>query len=233
MNLRLTASLLLCLSAPPRWMHAQGSDPNLMREATAVRAEIARSAAALRQYLWTEQTEVSVGGSVKSTRELTCHYDPSGELLKTLARNGKEMEAARAISNRPSVRSKADMQDYIERAITRIQDYVPPKPEQIDHLLQSGQASLGQSAEGHSEIRLTNYYVRGDSFVFTYDPASKALLRATVASTLGGPKDPVTLEAVFETLPGGVNHLSSAVLTAKKKKVVVKRQNVDYRKMAP
>jgi hypothetical protein len=69
--------------------------------------------------------------------------------------------------------------------------------------------------------------------VFTYDSASKALLRATVASTLGGPKDPVTLEAVFETLPGGVNHLSSAVLTAKKKKVVVKRQNVDYRKMAP
>src|SRR5215471_17626201 len=30
-----------------------GTDPNLMREAAAVRAEIARSAAALRQYTWT------------------------------------------------------------------------------------------------------------------------------------------------------------------------------------
>ena len=59
------------------------------------------------------------------------------------------------------------------------------------------------------------------------------LLRATVASMLGSPKDPVTLEAVFETLPDGVNHVSSAVLTAKKRNVEVKLFNRDYRKVAP
>ena len=41
------------------------------------------------------------------------------------------------------------------------------------------------------------------------------------------------MEAVFETLPDGVNHISSAVLTAKKKSVLVRMRNLDYHKVAP
>jgi len=233
MKMRLMASLLVCLSTPSCLMRAQGIDANLMSEATAVRAELARSTLALRQYTWTEQTEVLVSGSVKSTKALTCRYDAFGKLLKTPLGAGKDMDAGRATSNRPAVRSKADMRDYIERAVSRIHDYVPPKPEQIDYLLQNGHASPGQSANGNSEIRLTHYFVDGDSLVFTYDSVSKVLLRATIASSLGSPKDPVTLEAIFEILPDGVNHLSSVVLNAKARKVLVRTHNLDYRKAAP
>ena len=230
--MRWTASLLLCLSVAPGLMRAQSFDANLMREVTLVRAEIASSVEGLRQYTWTEQTEVSVGGDVKSTRAFSCHYDSSGQLVKTPLDTNKEADKASAISKRHSVRRKADMQDYIERAVNRIHNYVPPDPKQIDYLLYNGHASLGQSANANSEIRFTEYFERGDSFVFTYDSASKILRRATVASTLGSPKDPVTLEAVFETLPDKVNHLSSAILNAKNKKVVVKTRNLDYRKTA-
>jgi hypothetical protein len=214
-------------------MRAQGFDANLMREATLVRAEIASSAEGLRQYTWTEKTQVLVGGSIKSMRAFNCHYDASGQLVKTPLDTDKERDKPAATSKRPLVRRKADMQDYIERAVSRIHNYVPPEPKQIDYLLQNGQASLGQSANANSEIRLTHYFEERDSFVFTYDSVSKVLRRATIASTLGSPKDPVTLEAVFETLPDGVNHLSSAVLNAKKKNVVVKTSNLDYRKTAP
>ncbi len=153
--------------------------------------------------------------------------------MKTPLETDKETDKASATSKRHSVRRKAGMQDYIERAVNRIHNYVPPDPKQIDFLLYSGQASLGKSANANSEIRFTDYFERGDSFVFTYDSDSKVLRRATIASTLGSAKDPVTLEAVFETLPDGANHLSSAVLNAKKKKVVVKTRNLDYRKTAP
>jgi hypothetical protein len=227
------ASLLICLSVSSGLMRAQGFDANLMREATLVRAEIATSAQGLRQYTWTEQTEVSVGGSVKSTRAFNCHYDASGQLVKIPLDTDKETGKAAATSKRPLVRSKAGMQDYIERAVSRIHNYVPPDPKQIDYLLQNGQASLGKSANPNSEIRFTHYFEDKDSYVFIYDSDSKVLRRATVASTLGNPKDPVTLEAVFETLPDGVNHLSSAVLNAKKKDVVVKTRNLDYQKTAP
>jgi hypothetical protein len=233
MRWRWIVPVLLWLPGPSGGLRGQGADANAMREAAAVRAEIARSGSGLREYVWTEQTEVRVSGSLKSSNTLMCHYDASGELLKTPLATGKDMDAGRSTSNRPTVRGKADLRDYIERAISRVHNYAPPKPELIDYVLREGKVSLGQSADGKSEIRLTHYYLDGDSFVFTYDSHSKLLLRATVASMLGSAKDPVTLEAVFETLPDGVNHLSSAVLNAKKRNVQVKVSNLDYRKVGP
>jgi hypothetical protein len=233
MTMRGIATLLFCLSTSVCKVRAQGADTHLMREAEAVRAEIARSAAGLRQYAWTEQTEVLVSGKMKSMNAFTCGYDTSGALSKTPLAKGKQMDAGRTTSNRPAIRGKADMRDYIERAVSRIHTYVPPDPKQIDYLLQNGHASLGQSQEGKSELRLTHYFVEGDSLAFIYDPQSKVLLRATIASQLGSPKDPVALEAVFETLPDGVNHLKSALLKAKARKVEVRMRNLDYRKAGP
>jgi hypothetical protein len=232
MKWRWIAPALLCASAASDGLRGQGADANLMREAAAVRAEIARSASGLRQYAWTEQTEVRVSGTLKSSNTLTCRYDASGELLKTPLATGKKMDGGQATSKRPIVRDKADLRDYIERAVTRVNNYAPPKPEVIDYVLSDGQVSLGRSADGNSEIRLTHYYADGDSLVFTYNSQSKLLLRAAVVSTLGSAKDPVTLEAVFETLPDGLNHVSSAVLNAKKRNVEVKMFNLDYRKVA-
>jgi hypothetical protein len=98
-------------------------------------------------------------------------------------------------------------------------------------MLSRGDASLEKSEPGNFHIRFRDYHQRGDSMTFTYDPVSKALLRVTVLSTLGGsPKDPVIMEAVFETLPDGVNHLASTTVTAKSKKVEVKTRNVSYTK---
>jgi len=232
MRIQPVASLLL-LGLSSLWrMSAQGVDPNAIREVTAVRAVLTRNDAALRQYTWTEHTEVRVKGNVKSFTDLSCHYDTSGALIKTPIVASTEGGDASAVSARYTVRKKADMEDYIERAIRRIQIYAPPNPEQIDYLLNHGYASLGSSEGGKSEVRFTNYHERTDDLLFTYDSASKVLLRARVTSTLGSPKDPVTMEAVYETLPDGVNHLSSAVLDAKSKKVQVIRRNVAYQKAA-
>jgi hypothetical protein len=232
MRMRLAGTLLLCGFCSLSGTRAQEVDSNLMREVSAVRAELARNNAALRQYTWNALTEVSVKKDVKSSSAYRCRYDQSGQLTRTLAETGKEMEVASGLSKRPRVRGKAEMQDYIERAITRIYRYVPPDPEQIDLLLKNGSASLGRSTGSTSEVRFTNYFETGDTLVFTYDSASKVLLRASVASSLGSPKDPVTLEAVFEKLPEGVNHVSSATLNAPAKKVQVKIKNVSYEKLA-
>lgn len=235
MRIIFAAGLLLCGLAPLGRIGAQAVEPNfLMSEAAAVRAEVARSRAALRQYTWTENTEVLVKEKVKSTTAVLCRYDASGDfIVRTPVGTAEEKRDPSAVSNRPIVRKKAGMQDYIERAMTRIHNYVPPKPEQIDYLLKNGKASLERSADGKPEIRFKDYFEDKDSLVFTYDAVSKRLLGARIAGTLGSPKDPVTMDAVFETLPDGVNHLSSATLNAKAKKVQVKTRNVSYQKMAP
>jgi hypothetical protein len=230
MRMRLVAGLLLCGLSSLLRIGAQAIDPNLMREVTAVRAEVARSNAALRQYTWTENTQVLVSGEPKSSTAAIFRYNGAGELTKMPIETDQTKQAS-GISKRPLVRKKADMQDYIERAVTRIQNYVPPKPAVLQYLLENGCASLGQSEAGKSELRFKDYFEPGDSIVFTYDAVSKTLLRATIASTLGNPKDPVTLEVSFETLPDGVNHVTSAILNAKRRKIQVKKENVLYQKV--
>ena len=211
---------------------AQNVDPNLAREVTGVREDLVRSHNELLKYIWIEQTEVLVGGKLKSSRSLRCGYDNQSNIIRTPLGPEQQKPTSRQTSNRPSVRSKGEMQDYIERAISRIREYAPPNPAVIDHLLTSGQASLGRSSGNTAEVLMTHYFQDGDSLVFTYEPASKRLLRVVVSSSLSGRKDPVTLDAVYELLPGNVNHLATATLKAPSKKVQVNVKNVDYKKLA-
>jgi len=220
----------LCALLPMRPLHGQGLDPKLTDEVVAIRAELARNNLALRRYTWTERTQVLANGEVQSSSDAGCRYDADGQVLKESLGTAIEQDRANGLSNRPTVRRKADLQDYIQRTISLIAYYVPPKPEQLDAMLARGEASLEHSEPGKPRIRFRNYHQRGDSMTFTYDPASKALLSLTVLSTLGSPKDPVTLEAVFETLPDGVNHLASTTVMAKAKKIEVKTRNMSYAK---
>jgi hypothetical protein len=232
MNLQFLAGLFLCGLLPIQRAAAQNVDPRLMNEALAVREELARSLKALRQYTWTESTEVLVKGKPKSSSNLQCRYDGFGELKKTPIAGAASAKDPNALSNRPVVRKKAEMEDYVERAVSMVHRYLPPKPDQIQYLLGHGGASLGQPGAGKGEIRFTGYLQEGDTLAFTYDSASKALLKINVASTLGSPKDPVTMEAIFETLPDGVSHLSAATLNAPAKKIQVKMRNVMYQKLS-
>ena len=224
-----TAALFVCLAAI-RPGAAQNADPNLVREVAAVRAELARSFNELLKYTWVEQTDVLVSGKPRSSDSASCGYDRDGRIIRTPLQDN-EKPGSKQTSNRPLVRSKGEMQDYIERAISRIRDYAPPDPKVIDHLVRSGQASFEPTSGATKSVRMTHYYQDGDSVVFTYDAESKRLLRVAVASNLTGHKDPVTLDAVFELLPGNVNHLASATLKAPQKKVQVTVKNIDYRKL--
>ena len=231
MRMRSIAGLMFCGLTFCPGIRAQSPDPNVAREVSELRMAMVRSNEALRQYTWTERTEILVGGNLKSAQELLCRYNGTGELTKTPIGENKAPDAGSAISNRPIRRSRADKQDYVRRAISMVQTYVPPKPEDLQYALQRGDAFLSLPEAGKSEIRFPHYYQQADSFIFTYDTATKRLLRVSVSTYLGNPKDPVTMDALFETLPDGVNHLASITLTAKAKKLEIKRQNLDYRKI--
>ena len=229
----MAAAGVLCGLTSIRCVSAQGADPNLLREADAVRTVLANAKAALGAYTWIEYVEVLVEGKVHSTEELSCRYNSKGEVLRTLkAETAPEGKPGSATSNKPRSRSKAAKQDYIERAISLIRYYVPPNPDRITAMLQNGTASMGPSEGGKSEIRFQRYFMAGDSMVFKYDSVSKALVHVTIAAFLGDKKDPVTLEADFGTLQDGVAHLDSTTLDAKVKKVQVKTRNLSYQKVS-
>lgn len=213
---RLTFAAFLCTSFA---LHAQNFDPQLAGEVNLIRARLAQDNMALRQYTWTERTEILEKGKVKSTREAECRYDANGLVVK------------RPINPNPKdakIRTKSDKEDYIERAVTMIGNYVPPDPQQIDAMLARGAASVEPSTPGQLAVRFKGYYQGTDSFIVSYDPSTKMVKHVTVLTSIGGTKDPVTLDAIFETLPDGVNHMASATVSAKAQKVEVKTRNLSY-----
>jgi hypothetical protein len=231
MRICLVASILLLQVLFSHESRAQNGDPGLIQEVTAVRNAAMRDLAALRDYSWEEETTVSIKGSVKSTSSKFCRY-VAGELTKTPLLPGQEGTPASAISKRHLVRQKADMEDYVRRAINTIHDYVPMKPDRLQYLLENGQVLMGLSGTNKYEFRIRSYFQEGDTLVFTYDPSTKALVRINIVSNLGTPKDPVTVEAAFEALPDGVNHLATVVLVAKSRNVQVNLRNLNYKKLA-
>jgi hypothetical protein len=221
---------LLFAFVPMLPLHAQRADPKLAGEVDAIRAAIGRNDLALYRYRWIEHTEVLVEGKLQSATNAACSYDNAGQVVKVPLGEQDEKDAGNVVSKRPLVRNRADKQDYIERALRMIAYYVPPNPQQLDAMLARGEASLERTQSGQAHIRFKNYHQDGDSMTFSYDPVSKLLSRVTVLSTLGTPKDPVKMEAVFEKLPDGVNHLASTTVTAKSRKIEVKTQNLSYKK---
>jgi hypothetical protein len=226
----MAAGLLICgLTSPPAPAQ-QGSDMLMLRDVTAVREALARSQAALRQYTWTEQTEVLIKGDVKSSTFVSCSYDLTGELQKVPMQATKPDETPSAMSKRPLNRKKADMADYVQRAVSLVHTYLPPKPELLLTAIQGGNASLSPAGPGQSEIQFKNYWKDRDLLTVTFDTQSKTLRKVGVRSYLATEKDPVTMDAVFETLPDGTNHLASTVLKGDAKKIQVTTRNSGYQK---
>jgi hypothetical protein len=230
-RLTLAATGLLLNLITSQSLRAQGANADLATEVAAVRAELDRSANGLQSYVWVEHTEVKVNGDLRSSTDFSINFNKDGNLVRTPL-HSKVADNGNPVSRRGSQRRKAEKNDYIQRAVNTIQDYAPPKAEKIDYMLRSGQASLEPGENGASAMRFKEYLQPGDSMVFTYDPVTKVLRKVTVSTTLGGNKeDPVTLVALFEPLPDGVNHMTSATVRAAKKKVEVQRTNSEYTKL--
>jgi hypothetical protein len=229
-RLTLAAAGLLFTFMIPQGLRAQAANADLATEVAAVRSELVRSTNGLQPYTWVEHTEVRVDGDLRSSTDFSLHFDKDGYVVRRPL-DAKLADNGNGNSYRLSKRRKAEKSDYIQRAVSRISNYAPPKPDQLDFLLRSGQASLEPGENGESAMRFKEYFEQGDSMVFTYDPSTKVLRKVTVSTTLGNKKDPVTLVAIFEPLQDGVSHMTSATLLATRKKVEVKRTNAHYTKL--
>ena len=66
---------------------------------------------------------------LQQTTNSTCRYDGWGELQKKPVGEAKPNETPQAMSKRPINRKKAETSDYVERAVSLVHSYLPPKPE--------------------------------------------------------------------------------------------------------
>ena len=197
----------------------------------AFKQSMAQNNKKLQQYQWTETTIISLKGEEKSRIQKRCSYGPDGKVQK------QQISAPAPEQSKPGIRGKiiekkkAEITDYMQRAIALIHEYVPPAPERVQAAQSSGKLSLTPMGQGAVRLEFRDFVKPSDSLSFNLDGASLAIQKLEVKSYLDSPKDdPITLTTTFASLSDGVNYAANSVLSAPAKNIQVAIQNSDYQK---
>ena len=238
-----TALLLLSLPLPAQQPDAAAKQQMIQEKVAALKQSLAQNQAALKQYTWTETTEISLKGEVKKREQKECHYGPDGKVQKTPIAGGEppaqDQQQAGGRSGRRggAVKKKVvenkvgDLKDYMENVAKLVHEYVPPDPAKIQAVVKGGKAAPERSAEGGlTALTLTDYAKAGDKLSLGFDAAAKKIRSYNVASYLDKPEDAVTLRVSFDSLPDGTNYPKETVLDAKAKQILVKISNSGHKK---
>ncbi len=211
---------------------AQDMKQELQQKLATVKESAARNQAALRQYSWTEHTDILLKGEVKSTKDNLCRYGADGKVQKTPVGTPAPKKELRGMKKRVVERKVDELTDYMERASELIHQYMPPSPQRMQAVAQAGNVSAGQAGPGRIELQFKNYIKPGDAVTLGFDSATKAITTIAVKSYLDEPDDAITLDVGFSTLPDSTNYTATTQLNAPAKKVQVKVTNSNYQKLA-
>jgi hypothetical protein len=226
----IAVALCLSLTGP-----ASAQDPKqmLQEKVAAFKQSMTANKAALRQYSWTEKTQLSLKGEVKSTKDELCRYGPDGQVQKTLLSTPPEKKEKRGLKGKIVEKKTDEMKDYMERVVSLIQRYVPPPPELIKADVAGGNASFSPQGPGAIQLQFKNFVKSGDLVSVTLDTAAKLIRQLKVDSYLDdAEKDKVALTVDFRTFPDGTSYPASKNLDVSAKKIVVNITTSNYQKLA-
>jgi len=224
------AALAAVILTTPDFSMAQ--QPAAAERVAALKASLAASQAALRQYEWIETTVVVVKDEEKSRTQKRCYYGADGKLTKVLLTQPAPEPQKRGLRGKIAESKKEEMADYMHEAVNLVRQYVPPDQARIQAVKDAGKVSI-QLIDPGKRARLTfsDYLKSGDSLAMDMDLTNNLPVAANVNSYLDSQKEPVMLLVKFGTLNEGITYVSGAVLDAPGKSLKVVIENSGYRKM--
>ncbi|MDX2031809.1 MAG: hypothetical protein SF339_14135 [Blastocatellia bacterium] len=205
----------------------------MQQKIAAIKQSMGESQALLRQYTWTETTEVRVKGEVKKREQNECRYGTNGKVEKTPI--GASSDQTQTAGKKRGLRGKIienkveEMKDYLDRVGSLVRRYVPPDAAAMQAAFQSGKASINPAGS----LTFTDYAKPGDSVTLTFDPVAMKMRSLKVNSyldSLDDPKEKVTLEIRFSSLADGANFAEETLLNAAAKQIQIKTTNFGHRK---
>ncbi len=209
---------------------AIAQNPEVQQKFAAAQQAAAQNKARLRQYQWTETTQVTLNGEQKPATEKLCQYGPDGQIQKTPIGPPPEQPSGGRLKQRIIEKKKAEMADYMDDVKGVLAMYVPPDPDKMQQAFQAGKVSLNP-AGSVLNIVFTNYAQPGDSMTLVFDPTIKKIISLSVNTYMGQAKDAVTLQVQMAGLPDGTSYPQQTILNATAKNLVVTTTNSNYQKM--
>ena len=212
--------------------HASAQAPDLQQKLAAVKQSIAENQQKLRQYQWTETTQLTLNGNAKPPSQSLCQYGPDGTVQKTPLGPPPAPPSGGRMKQRIIEKKTGEMKDYMGQVKTLLALYVPPNPQKMEQAFQAGKASLNPSPDsGTTNLVFKDYAQPGDQMTLTFNAATKKIAALNVNTYMDNPQDIVTLAVQFASLPDSTNYVAQSVLNATAKKLVVTTSNANYQKL--
>jgi hypothetical protein len=219
--------LAVLLSLSPA---AIAQNAELLQKLAAVKQAATENKQKLRQYQWTETTQLTLKGDAKPPTQKICQYGPDGQVQKTSIGPPPEQPSGGRLKQRVIAKKKEEMKDYMGDVQAVLGMYVPPDPQKMEQAYQAGKVSLNP-AGGSLNLIFANYAQPGDQMTLTFDQASKKITSLQINTYMGDSKDAVTLQVQMATLPDGTSYQQQSVLNATAKQLVVTTTNSNYQRL--
>jgi hypothetical protein len=207
---------------------AQTAD--LQQKFAAAKQAAAENKQKLRQYQWTETTQITLKGDAKDPSQKLCQYGPDGQVQKTPIGPPPEQPSGGRLKQRVIAKKKAEMTDYMDDVKGLLAMYVPPDAQNMQQAFQAGKVSINP-AGGLVNLVFTDYAQPGDRMTLVFNPTIKKIISLSVNTYMGQAKDAVTLQVQMAGLPDGTSYSQQTVLSATAKQLVVTTTNSNYQRL--
>jgi hypothetical protein len=209
----------------------RAQQPSLSERVVALKGNVAASQATLRQYEWIETTVISLKGEEKSRKQQRCYYGADGGLQKVDVSQSPEPDKKRGLRGRIVENKKAELTDYMRKAVSLVKSYVPPNPAKMQAAKDAGKVTIEVPEPGkRARLNFHDYEKPGDKLGVEVDLANNRPLGLKVSSYLDDPKDAIALDVRMSQLNDGTTYASDITLDSPKKQVNVAVGNSGYRK---
>jgi len=202
----------------------------VQQKLAAAKQSAAENKQRLRQYQWTETTQLTLKGDPKPATEKLCQYGPDGQVQKTPIGPPPAAPSGGRLKQRVVEKRKAEMVDYMDDVKVVLSMYVPPDPEKMQLAFQAGKLSLNPAGSVVSLV-FTDYAQPGDRMTLEFNPAIKKIISLSVNTYMGQAKDAVTLQVQMAPLPDGTSYAQQTILNATAKELVVTTTNSNYQRL--
>ncbi len=222
-RLALIGGVALAIIAP-----AIAQNPEIQQKLAAVKQAAAENKQKIRQYQWTETTQLTLKGDAKPPTQNLCQYGPDGKVQKTMIGTPPPPPSGGRMKQKIVAKKKAEMKDYMQDVKAVLAMYVPPDPQKMQADYQAGKVSFNP-VPGAMNLIFADYAQPGDKMTITYDTAAKKISGLMINTYMGEEKDVVTLQVQMATLPDGTSYEQQSILNATAKELVVTTTNSNYR----
>jgi hypothetical protein len=226
----LIAAAVLAAVGPAIAQAGAGAGGEVQQKLAAVKQSAAENQQKLRQYQWTETTQLTLKGEEKPPTQSMCRYGPDGKVQKTPMGPPPQPPSGGRMKQRIIEKKKGEMKDYMGQVKSLLTMYVPPDPQRMQQAFQSGKVSLNATAGADvAQLVFKDYAQPGDRMTLSFGTTAKKISSVKVNTYMDDPKDTVTLAVQMDSLPDGTNYVQQTVLDATAKKLQVTTTNSDYR----